>query len=159
MGRILVVYDSKTGNTEKLAEAIYSGVISVAGISADMKRIDKFDPNELLNYDGILIGSPTYFGLMSGKVKDFFDRSISVFKKLNNKIGGAFTSSGGLHCGSETTLLSILEAMLIHGMIVQGDSGKMHYGAAAQGIPSPDELENAKRKGERFSELVKSLYG
>ena len=61
------------------------------------------------------MGSPTYFGLMSAKLKVLIDQSVQVHKQLVGKVGGVFTSSGGSASGAETTLLSIVNAMLIQG--------------------------------------------
>ena len=158
MPTIMIGYDSKLGHTKKMAEEIAKGVESVDGVEVIIKHVDTIAPTELLEVEGLLVGSPTYFGLMSAKVKDFFDQSISVFKKLDGKVGGAFTSSGGIACGAETTIQSILAALLIHGMIIQGDSGPNHYGVAAQNEPSDEALETCRRKGERTAQLVLKLF-
>jgi NAD(P)H dehydrogenase (quinone) len=70
--------------------------------------------------DGIIMGSPTHYGQMSGKLEAFIDSSVKIHRKLEGKVGAAFTSSGGTTTGAETTLLAILETMLVHGMIIQG---------------------------------------
>jgi NAD(P)H dehydrogenase (quinone) len=74
-------------------------------------------------------------------------------------VGGAFTSSGCIGGGNETTILSILSAMLIHGMVIQGDSDDDHYGPVA--IEAPDERAKANclALGERVGRLVKKLFG
>jgi NAD(P)H dehydrogenase (quinone) len=66
---------------------------------------------------------------MSAKIKTIIDESIQVHKQLMGKVGGAFTSSGGAASGAETTLLSIVEAMLIHGMVVQGRADDAYQGS------------------------------
>jgi NAD(P)H dehydrogenase (quinone) len=85
-----------------------------------MKKAEETKTDDLLAADGIIMGSPVYFGQMSAKLKALIDESIKVHKKLTGKVGAAFTSSGGTASGGETTLLSILQVMLVHGMIVQG---------------------------------------
>ena len=157
MAKILVVYDSKTGNTEKMAFAVAEGAEQVKGVEASIKKVDKTDLKDLLNADGIIMGSPTYYGQMSAKLKALIDESVKIHGKLEGKVGAAFTSSGGTATGAETTILSILQAMLVHGMIVQGRSDDKHYGAAAIGSPSKKELELCKELGKRVASLVKKL--
>ena len=154
MGKILIIYDSKTGNTEKMAFAIADGVKKVEGINVDIKKADRTNVTDLVDASGIIIGSPTYYGQMSAKIKKLIDRSVDVHGKLEGKVGAAFTSSGGIAGGAETTLLSILNAMLIHGMIISGRSNKEYYGAAAVGEPNKDELESCYDLGERTAKLV-----
>ncbi|MFB0543367.1 MAG: flavodoxin family protein [Candidatus Bathyarchaeia archaeon] len=157
MPRILVLYDSRTGNTERMAHAVAEGV-GEEGVEISMKKIDEARVEDLQDFEGIIIGSPTYFGSMSGKVKHFLDESIKLYRGLEGKVGAAFTSSGGVATGAETTILSILEALLIHGMIVQGTSRGAHYGAAAVGTPDDKELEGCRDFGRRTARLVKRLF-
>ncbi len=154
---ILVVYDSKTGNTEKMAFAVADGVKEVEGVTAIVKRAEETTLDDLLAANGIIVGSPTYYGQMSSKVKALFDKSVKIHEKLAGKVGGAFTSAGGTATGAETTLLSIVEAMLIHGMIVQGRSDTMHYGAAAVSTPNKKEQTLCRELGKRTAELTIKL--
>src|SRR4030042_6121059 len=133
MTRILIVYDSKSGNTGRMAHAVAEGARNVKNVDVDVKKVDQTSLDDLVCADGIAFGSPTYFGEMSGKLKTFIDESVKVYGKLEGKVGAAFTSSGGTASGAETTLLSIVQAMLVHGMIVQGRADDKHYGAAAVG--------------------------
>ena len=157
MARVLIVYDSETGNTEKMAFAVSEGAKQVNGIDVVVKKVDDVDVEDLLSADGIVMGSPTYYGQMSAKLKALIDNSIKIHGELEGKVGAAFTSSGGTASGAETTLLSILEAMLVHGMIVQGNPRTKHYGAAAVGSPSDKELEFCRKLGERTARLVMKL--
>jgi NAD(P)H dehydrogenase (quinone) len=157
MVRILVVYDSRSGNTEKMAFAIAEGIRGMTGVKVDVKKVDKASLDDLREADGIIMGSPTYYGQMSGKLKTLIDDSVEFHGKLEGKIGAAFTSSGGTATGAETTLLSILQAMMIHGMIVQGRSSEKHYGAAAVGAPSTEEVEDCRELGKRVATLAMKL--
>jgi len=158
MSTILIVYDSGKGNTEKMARAVAEGAEKIEEAKVIVKRVDQASLDDLLESDGIIIGSPTYFGQMSEKLKAFIDRSIKVYGKLDGKVGAAFTSSGGVASGAETTLLSIIHAMLIHGMVVQGRSkGNKHYGEAAVGSPGPEELEGCRDLGYKTAALVARL--
>jgi len=94
---------------------------------------------------------------MSAKLKALIDKSIEIHEKLEGKVGAAFTSAGGTATGAETTLFSILEAMLIHGMIVQGRPDDKHYGAAALESPKDEEVKFCRELGERTASLVLKL--
>jgi NAD(P)H dehydrogenase (quinone) len=157
MAKVLVVYDSKTGNTEKMAFAVAEGARQVGGVEVVVKKVDHTNLEDLVDADGIIMGSPTYFGQMSSKLKMLIDESVKIHEKLEGKVGAAFTSSGGTATGAETTLLSILQAMLVHGMIVQGRADDKHYGAAAVETPNKKELENCKELGKRVASLVVKL--
>jgi len=111
----------------------------------------------LVEADGIILGSPTYYGLISGRLKTLVDRSVKVHGKLEGKVGAAFTSSGGTASGAETTLLSMIQALLIHGMIVQGRAHAKHYGAAAVGAPKKSDLRSCMDLGKRTASLVMRL--
>jgi len=157
MAKILVVYDSKTGNTEKMAFAIADGAKQISNIKVVVKKVDKTSLEDLERADGIVMGSPTYYGQMSAKLKALIDNSVKIHGKLEGKVGAAFASSGGTATGAETTILSILQAMLIHGMIVQGRANDKHYGAAAVGSPRKKGIESCQELGKRVANLVKIL--
>ena len=156
---VLIIYDSKTGNTEKAALLIAEGVKKVKGVNCIVKRIDDVTLNDLLRADGIIIGSPTYYGCMSAKVKDLIDKSVEIHGKLEGKVGAAFTTSGGTATGAETTILSIIKAMLIHGMIVKGNPDDKHYGLAIEEAPEREEDKKMCREfGFMFANLVYKLF-
>ena len=154
--QILVIYDSKGGNVEKMAHKVVKGAED-AGAKVILKRAEDVLNQDFLDADGIIMGSPTYFGQMSSKLKHIIDDSIQLHTRLNGKVGGAFTSSGGTASGAETTLLSIIQAMLIHGMIVQGNAELQHYGVASQGTPKPSDLKACEELGARVAVLVEKL--
>jgi NAD(P)H dehydrogenase (quinone) len=157
MGKVLIVYDSETGNTEKMALAVAEGVKEVKGVDVTVKKVEQASLDDLCRAEGIIMGSPTYYGQMSGKLKMFIDSSEKIHGKLEGKVGAAFTSSGGTATGAELTLLSILETMLVHGMIVRGRSDDKHFGAAAVGAPHAKEVEYCKELGRRVAHLVLKL--
>jgi NAD(P)H dehydrogenase (quinone) len=82
------------------------------------------------------------------------DKSNKIHGKLKGKVGGAFTNSGGTACGAETTVLSMLHALLIHGMIVQGRFDDKHYGACGVESSDTDEEKNCLELGERIARLA-----
>jgi len=153
---VLIVYDSRTGNTEKMAYAVAEGVASER-MEVEIKKVVEASVDELPKVDGIILGSPVYYGLVSGKLKEFIDDSVKYHGKLEGKVGAAFVSSGGIHSGAETAIISLLEALLIHGMVIQGTSGRNHYGAASVGAPDDMAVETCRKLGKRVARLIKKL--
>ena len=158
MTRVLVAYFSETGNTRALADAVVKGVRSVDGVGCDYKPAVDVTNDDLLAADGVIAGSPTYFGQMAPEVKRMFDASEKIYGRLEGKVGGAFTTSGGAGCGHETTIMSILIAMLVCGMVVPGTTRGPHYGAFAVGKPSEKDLAQAEALGVRVATLTKKLF-
>lgn len=158
MTKVLVVYHSMTGNTAKMAEAVATGARS-AGAEVEVKKATDATTDDLLKADAIIIGSPTYYGLMAAEVKQLFDRSSPVRGRLENKVGAAFTSSASIEGGNQTTLLSIIQGMLIHSMIVVGDPMEAggHYGAIAIGEPNKDASDTCRLLGARVADLARQL--
>ena len=150
----LVVYDSKTGNTEKMAMAIRQGM-EKGGLEVSVKRVENASLSDLTDTDAIVLGSPTYFGNMSSNMKEFVDESIELYPdKLNDKVGAAFTSYGGE--GDYTTLLSLIVAMLFHQMIIVGhQSGKP--GAISFEEPDDKCIIECQVFGERIADLTKAM--
>lgn len=156
MAKVLVVYYSRTGNTAKMAEMVARGV-RIAGAEVECKTVEKSGPDDLLQCDGVIIGSPTYYGTMAAEVKKYIDASIRHHGRLVGKVGGAFASSGGLAGGNETTVLDIVKALLIHGMIVQGNVEGDHYGAVAVGAPDKRSEEQCCILGKIIGDLCARL--
>jgi len=157
MARVLIVYHSQTGHTRRMAELVAEGA-GQAGAEVTMKPVSDVKPEQLLDYDAIVAGSPTYYGLMSAPLKALFDESVKFHGKLRGKVGGAFTSSGVIGGGNETTILSIVQAMLVHGMVVQGTPESGHYGAVAIGKPDERAESSARALGKRVAELAARLF-
>jgi NAD(P)H dehydrogenase (quinone) len=156
--KILVGYYSRTGNTKKMAEAIAKGIKEV-GVACEVKEISEVSVDELLNYEGLIFGSPTYYGLMAAEMKKLIDDSVKYHGRLDGKIGGAFTSSGMIGGGGETTILSILDAFMVHGMIVVGDAVLQHYGPLAIGEPDEEVHEMCIKYGQKIAVLTKKIFG
>ena len=157
MATVLVIYDSRTGNTEKMADKVAEGVRQVDGASVNVMTVDKAKLDDLVAADAIILGSPTYYGNMSGRIKELLDRTYNIHGELKGKVGGAFTSSGGTACGAETTLLAMVQAMLVHGMIVQGRNDDKHYGAAAVEAPDEEEVKHCQELGRTVASLAVAL--
>ncbi len=155
--KALVAYYSMTGNTKKMAEAIAKGV-KTQGIEVDLKAVTHVKPDDLLHYEALILGSPTYYGLMAAEMKKLLDESVRFHGQLSCKIGGAFTSSGGIGGGGETTILSILQAFLVHGMIVIGESDMFHYGPLSIASPNEKVLECCIKYGQKIAEITKKFF-
>ena len=158
--KVLVTYYSKTGNTENLAEAIAEGVRGLQGIECLVKKAEEVTREDFAAADGIIAGSPVYFGAMAAPLKELFDKYVGVRKKMENKVGAAFATSGDATGGKETTMFSIIQAMLIYGMIVVGDplSATGHYSVACVGAPDDRAKQHGRALGRRVAELVVRLH-
>lgn len=156
---ILVLYYSKGGNTRKLATAIAEGVDSVNGVNAVVKSTDDVSKDDFMTCSGLIAGSPVYFGSMAAGMKKIFDDYVGIRKKMEGKVGAAFATSGDASGGKETTMLSIIQCLLIYGMVIIGDpmSATGHYGTACVGSPDAETAENGRKLGARVAEVAKAL--
>ena len=125
------------------------------GVDVQCKEVKDVSAEELLEYDGIVIGSPTYYGTMAGAIKILLNKSVKHHGKLAGKVGGAFSSSGVLGGGNETTVLDILKALLVHGMIIEGNPIVPHYGPIAIGKPDAGNRNQCLNLGKSVAQLVK----
>ena len=163
MARILVLYYSTYGHVETLANAVAEGARSVPGADVIVKRVAetvppevaekahyKLDqaspvaqPGELVDYDAILVGTPTRYGRIAAQMANFWDQTGELWAKnaLVGKVGSAFTSTGSQHGGQETTLISVITNLLHHGMVIVG----LPY--AAQGLLRLDEVTGGSPYG------------
>ena len=159
MAKILIGYYSRSGNTKKLAEALADGARAVKGAEVTLKAVGELKAEDMLNYDGLILGSPVYYGTMAWEVKKLIDESVAFHGKLTGKVGGAFCSSANLAGGNETTIMDILKAMLIHGMVVQGRSAGDHYGPVAVNSPDKRAVDQGNCFGKLLAELAVKLHG
>ena len=195
MTKVLVLYYSTYGHVETLANAIAEGARSVPGVEAAVKRAPelmpdevakaahaKLDqtapiaaPDELADYDAVIVGTPTRYGRMASQMSNFLDQTGGLWMRgaLVGKVGGAFTSTATQHGGQETTLFSIITTLLHHGMVIVGlpysAQGQMRideitggspYGATTVAggdgarQPSANELELARFQGRHTAEIA-----
>jgi NAD(P)H dehydrogenase (quinone) len=157
MAKILIIYYSKTGNTQKMAQLI-SDSLKASSHQIILKKVEDADPDDLRSADGIIIGSPTYYGGMAGQMKLLLDESVRFHGKLDGKVGAAFSTAANIAGGNETTVLDIINAMLIHGMIIQGDPSGSHYGPVSIGAPDDRVKKECKRFAERFLILFNKIH-
>lgn len=195
MADILVLYYSRNGATESLAREVATGVDNVDGMSARLRTVPAVSANteavedaipesgppyassaDLEECAGIILGSPSHFGNMAAPLKYFLDNTLGEWLRgsLSGKVGGTFASSGSLHGGQETTLLSMAIPLLHHGMIFVGvpytedalsttTSGGTPYGPThvtwnreADAL-SREEKTLARALGSRVAEIAKRL--
>lgn len=162
MGRVLVLYDTRTGNTKKMAELVAEGARSVEGIEVRLKFVEEATKEDVLWADGLAVGSPTNMGLVSWRLKRFFDDVLGeLWGQIDGKIACAFSSSGGWGGGNEIACMSILTMLMNSGFLVFGVTdyvGKkftLHYGAVVAGEPRTEaEKEACIRLGRRLAEWV-----
>jgi NAD(P)H dehydrogenase (quinone) len=154
--KVLIIYYSETGNTKKMAELIAEGV-KEEKLEVIVKDVENVNVKELLDYDGIIIGSPTYYGLPAYQIKKLLDESVEYHGSLEGKVAGAFSSSANIGGGNETTIMSIIQAMLIHGMIVKGTSKGDHYGPVSIGRPDARVEKHCRDYGRMIAKLIKQI--
>ena len=200
--KTLILFYSTYGHVYKLAEAMAEGARQVEGNDVVIKRVpetlpreilDKtgateaqkaFDhipvarPQELEQYDAIIIGTPTRYGNVCGQIQAFLDGTGALWaaSKLVGKVGGGFVSTATQHGGQETTLRALHTELLHLGMVIVGlpyawqgqmghheVTGGTPYGASTvaggQGErqPSANELEGALYQGRHTAEIAKKL--
>ncbi|AET57357.1 flavodoxin/nitric oxide synthase yhcb [Paenibacillus terrae HPL-003] len=119
--RIMIVYDSENGHTERLARSIVEGARH-EHTEVLLKHVDEADVNELVNADAIIWGCPGHFGTISSGLKSWIDKLGYLWAqgKLVDKIGAVFCTTATVHGGLESTLLNLITPMLHQGMIIVG---------------------------------------
>lgn len=190
---VLILYYSRSGTTAKMAAELARGVES-AGIPARLRTVPTVSPDseaslppvpdsgapyctfdELRNCAGLLMGSPTRFGNMAAPLRYFLDQTSDMWLdgSLAGKPAGVFTSTGSLHGGQETTLLSMMLPLMHHGMVIAGipyseaalmhtHSGGTPYGAShwsggSESDLSEDEQTLCRALGARIGKLALRL--
>jgi NAD(P)H dehydrogenase (quinone) len=171
--RVLVAYYSATGNTAKMADGAAEGVRRVAGAEAVVKKVEDVTKADLDAADGIVLGSPTYFANLPGAMKVVIDDwNWKLKADLTDKAGGAFATAGGHTGGKEHVVVSLLLYMLNNRMVVAGPlygnakTGSVWAEMGASAVTGPldpgvgdDELDAARRVGERTARLAQKLKG
>ncbi|MFC5069036.1 NAD(P)H:quinone oxidoreductase type IV [Flaviflagellibacter deserti] len=197
MTKILVLYYSAYGHIEAMAQAVAEGARETGAevaikrvpelVPEDVARASHFKldqaapiatPDELADYDGIIVGAGTRFGTMASQMRNFWDQTGGLWfaGKLVGKIGSAFTSSATQHGGQESTILGFIPTLLHQGMVVAGlpyafqgqmgvdeIKGGSPYGASTitngdgSRMPSAVELEGARYQGRHVATLAAKL--
>lgn len=125
MKKLAIVYHSAHGHTQHIAEQIGMGAKAVDGVHVELLKADGLasQPDELLRYDGIVLGSPTYLGGVSGPFKSFMDATGRLWRtqKLKGKLAAGFTVSSLPSGDKQSTLLSMFVFSMQHGMVWVGN--------------------------------------
>lgn len=191
MHNILVLYYSKHGATAEMARQVARGIDSINDCEAILRTVPEISPTceavesavpssgasyvshaDLENCSGMVLGSPTRFGNMASPLKYFLDTTTNAWLNgaLINKPAGVFTSTGSLHGGQETTLLSMMIPLLHHGMVISGipysekalmttEAGGTPYGASHWAGPdgkrsvTDEEQTFCRALGRRIAEM------
>src|SRR6478735_9308457 len=197
MAKVLILYYSAYGHMERMAHAVAEGVRD-AGAEADIKRVPELVPQEvakqsgfkldqkapiatvpeLADYDAIIFGSGTRFGVFTSQMRNFLDQTGSFWMTgaLVGKVGSVFTGSGTQHGGQESTILSMFPTLLHHGTVVVGlpysfegqsrydeITGCSPYGASTitrpdgSRMPSENELAGARFRGRHVAHIAGKL--
>ena len=180
MTQILVLYYSRSGSVAEMARHIAHGIESVAdceaiirtvpAVSATPESIESEIPEsgppyasheDLINCDGLALGSPTRFGNMASAMKYFIDSTSDIWASgsLSGKPATVFSSSASLHGGQETTLISMMLPLLHHGMLMLGipytesslsttegggtPYGATHFARSSNDLPISEDEKNA----------------
>jgi NAD(P)H dehydrogenase (quinone) len=160
MNRILVLYDSKTGNTGQMAQLVAEGAKTIPDTEVRLLTVDDATPDDIYWCDGIAVGSPTNMGILSWKMKRFWDETmLDHWMKVDGRIGCAFSSAGGWGGGMELACQSILTVLMNFGFLVFGVTDyatkltTLHYGAVTARQPRSEDAQVACRLlGQRLAE-------
>jgi NAD(P)H dehydrogenase (quinone) len=197
MTKVLILYYSAYGHMERMAQAVAEGVHE-AGAQVEIKRVPELVPEdvakksgfkldqpapiatvpELAEYDAIIFGSGTRFGVVTSQMRNFLDQTGPLWMTgaLVGKVGSVFTGSGTQHGGQESTILTMIPTLLHHGMIVVGlpyafqglsrtdeITGGSPYGASTitkpdgSRMPSENELAGARFQGRHVAQIAGKL--
>ena len=158
--KILVLFDSRSGNVSQMASFVAEGARQVPDTEVRILHVDTASAEDVLWCDGIAVGSPTNMGLVSWKMKRFWDDTmLSHWMKVDGKIGCAFSSAGGWGGGMELACQSILTLLMNFGFLVFGVTDyaakglTLHYGAVGAKAPREPEIQESCRiLGRRLAE-------
>mgnify|MGYP001579732825 CR=1 FL=1 len=162
MGKILILFDTITGNTEKMAQYVAEGAARVQGIDIRVRSVQEASASDLEWCDGIALGTPTNMGTVSWRMKQFWDvEAKKVWSQIDGKIGCAFSSSGGWGGGAELACMTALTILMNFGFLVFGVTDyvspdlTLHYGAVVAKAPrTENEIAACRKLGARLAQWV-----
>ena len=162
MNKILVLFDSASGNTQKMANLVAEGAQQIPETEVRVKSVDEATPDDVVWCEGQAVGSPTNMGILSWKMKRFWDETMAdQWMKVDGKFACAFSSAGAWGGGMEMACQSILTVLMNFGFLVFGVTdyaAKMttaHYGAVVAKEPRSDaDQANCRLLGQRLAEWV-----
>ena len=145
MARLLVFYHSRTGNTQKMAEAVAEGARSVQGVEVELKTDMEVGPEDLGKAEATVIGAPTYRHDMSTGIKNLLDETASKQVATKGKLGACFGSYGW--SGEAPKLV-------LHAMKEKLQMNIIEIPVQAKNSPSPDDLEKCRDLGRAVSQKL-----
>ena len=149
MAKLLIVYESRTGNTEAMAKAVQEGAVS-AGATVNLKKATEATMDDLLNSDAVIFGTPNNFGYMAGTVKEFLDQ---VYINLRNqeatKPAAVFASGGFITKPAVDSIEGMWQTFSRH---AQFKFEKAAEAIESKGKPSPEVLEECKQLGRKMAQ-------
>jgi NAD(P)H dehydrogenase (quinone) len=197
--KVLVCFYSRSGDTAGLAEAVAEGARARPGDEVRLRRVPDLEPEEVIRQnerwwrtrqeqlqryrapdladlrwaDGLVLGSPGYFGGMAAALKHWLEHTVEPWRRneIAEKAGAAFCTTATVHGGNETTILSMLTALMHLGFVVVPagyqypvlGTNQSPYGASAvtgrdaEIPPTPDDLAAARWLGSRVSHVARCL--
>jgi len=142
MSKVLIIYHSQSGNTEKMAKAISEGAAS-AGATVSLKKAFDATADDLLNCDAVIFGTANYFNYMAGAIKDYFDRTFFTLKgKVDGKPYATFGSYGGGREAAMDSLNTMCEKLGLN---------RVAESVGAQREPSSEALDECKALGAKIA--------
>jgi flavodoxin len=149
MTKLLIVYHSRTGNTEAMAKAVYEGAVS-SGANVNLKKVADATMNDLLDCESVIFGTCNNFNYMAGIMKEYFDQAwFTIGDKAANKPYSAFSSAGS---GKRTALDSIDHLCSRFNEKKEFKFEKVFDGIAAAREPSPEVLQLCRELGSKMAQ-------
>jgi len=143
MAKVLIIYHSYTGNTEEMANAVAEGASWAGAEEVTVKKAFDATADDLIACDAVAFGTPTYFGYMSGALKDFFDRSLSASRgKVDGKPFAAFASMALEKRAAIEAVERVAGAFALN---------KAADGPLAKGKPAPEILDQCRELGKKLA--------
>ena len=143
--KILIMYYSRTGNTEKLAEAVAEGVKRVSEVTVELKRAESVTPEDVIGADGYAVGSPSHFSIMSGQILTLLTDLYSIRHKMAGKPMAVFTTG----TGGQVTALENIERII--GVF---NPRFVKPGIAVEGAPREADKLQAAKLGEKLAKAL-----
>ncbi len=156
-----IVYHSVSGNTRKMAQVIAQAMEAVEGVEARAFSLEEVDEAWVKESACVIVGSPTYYASVSGETKLFLEKLGKY--GVAGKLGGAFATANYIHGGGELAMQTILDHMLVCGMLVYSAGGSqgnpvIHLGPEAIGGHLEDAEETFTLYGRRMAQKAKELF-
>lgn len=161
--KLSVIYESVTNNTATMARYIADGMNKVEGVEAKAFSIDAVDEAFAKDSSGFVFGTPVYGGGPSAKFYTYMEKEAPKLG-LAGKLGGAFATEQYIHGGADATIISILEHLLVYGMMVYSSGASkgrpvIHFGPVEVSPNTEDFRELFEIYGTRFAEQTKQVIG